>query len=79
MHHFDRAYASPRREREMIVEYEHPEAGNVRQPGNQIKMSGVVHTVSDPARSSRAYAKTCGGSFVAHAEAIQRLRSRRIK
>jgi len=79
VNHFDRAFASPRRERDLIGEFEHPDAGKVRLPGNRIKMSGVEHTVSDPARSSRAFAKTCGGSFVAHAEAIERFRSRRIK
>ena len=50
VNHFDRAFAEPPvAEREMIVEYEHPEAGKVRLPGNPIKMSGVGPTISNPA------------------------------
>lgn len=46
----DRAFAEPPvAEREMIVEYDHPEVGRVRLPGNPIKMSGVGRTVSRPA------------------------------
>jgi len=33
----------------MIVEYEHPDVGTVRVPGNPIKMSGVSGTISNPA------------------------------
>jgi crotonobetainyl-CoA:carnitine CoA-transferase CaiB-like acyl-CoA transferase len=36
-------------EREMIVEYDHPEVGKVRLPGNPIKMSGMAGTISKPA------------------------------
>ena len=50
VNHFDRAFAEPPvAEREMVVEYEHPEAGTVRLPGNPIKMSGVERTISNPA------------------------------
>jgi CoA:oxalate CoA-transferase len=33
----------------MIVEYDHPDAGKVRLPGNPIKMSGMEGTISRPA------------------------------
>ncbi|MDH5535748.1 MAG: CoA transferase, partial [Betaproteobacteria bacterium] len=32
-----------------IVEYDHPDVGKVRLPGNPIKMSGVTGTLSTPA------------------------------
>ena len=34
---------------QMIVEYDHPDVGRVRLPGNPIKMSGVTKTISRPA------------------------------
>ena len=38
----DAAFAEPPvKEREMIVEYDHPQVGKVRLPGNPIKMSGM--------------------------------------
>jgi len=44
------AFAEPPvAEREMIVEYDHPEVGTVRLPGNPIKMSGMTGTISRPA------------------------------
>lgn len=50
VNHLDGAFAEPSvNEREMIVEYEHPEVGRVRLPGNPIKMSGVDTTISTPA------------------------------
>ncbi len=50
VNHFDRAFAEPPvAEREMIVEYDHPDVGNVRMPGNPIKMSGMKGTISTPA------------------------------
>lgn len=50
VNHLDKAFAEPPvSEREMIVEYMHPEAGKVRLPGNPIKMSGVTQTISNPA------------------------------
>ena len=46
----DDAFAEPPvKEREMIVEYDHPQVGKVRLPGNPIKMSGVSGTISKPA------------------------------
>ncbi len=46
----DAAFAEPPvAEREMIVEYEHPQVGKVRLPGNPIKMSDMHGTISNPA------------------------------
>jgi crotonobetainyl-CoA:carnitine CoA-transferase CaiB-like acyl-CoA transferase len=46
----DAAFAEPPvAEREMIVEYDHPQAGKVRLPGNPIKMSDMGATISRPA------------------------------
>jgi crotonobetainyl-CoA:carnitine CoA-transferase CaiB-like acyl-CoA transferase len=39
----------PVAEREMIVEYDHPEVGRVRLPGNPIKFEGAGRTISKPA------------------------------
>ena len=39
----------PVSERQMIVEYEHPEVGKVRLPGNPIKMDGMKEAISKPA------------------------------
>lgn len=50
VNNLDRAFAEPPvAEREMIVAYEHPDIGNVRLPGNPIKMSGMAQTISKPA------------------------------
>jgi crotonobetainyl-CoA:carnitine CoA-transferase CaiB-like acyl-CoA transferase len=50
VNNLDRAFAEPPvAEREMIVEYDHPDVGRVRLPGNPIKMSGVTGTISKPA------------------------------
>jgi crotonobetainyl-CoA:carnitine CoA-transferase CaiB-like acyl-CoA transferase len=50
VNNLDRAFAEPPvAERDMIVEYEHPDAGKVRLPGNPIKMSGMEGTISRPA------------------------------
>ena len=50
VNNLDGAFAEPPvAEREMIVEYDHPEAGRVRLPGNPIKFSGVNGTPSTPA------------------------------
>jgi CoA:oxalate CoA-transferase len=50
VNNLDGAFAEPPvAEREMIVEYDHPDVGKVRLPGNPIKMSGVTGTISRPA------------------------------
>ena len=44
------AFAEPPvAERDMIIEYDHPDVGRVRLPGNPIKMSGMAGTPSRPA------------------------------
>ena len=49
VNNLDRAFAEPPvAERDMIVEYDHPDVGRVRLPGNPIKMSGLG-TISKPA------------------------------
>jgi crotonobetainyl-CoA:carnitine CoA-transferase CaiB-like acyl-CoA transferase len=46
----DAAFAEPPvAEREMVVEYEHPQVGKVRLPGNPIKIAGMGRTISKPA------------------------------
>jgi crotonobetainyl-CoA:carnitine CoA-transferase CaiB-like acyl-CoA transferase len=46
----DGAFSEPPvKEREMVVEYDHPEIGKVRLPGNPIKMSNVPGTICRPA------------------------------
>jgi formyl-CoA transferase len=50
VNNLDRAFSEPPvAERDMIVEYDHPEAGRVRLPGNPIKLSGTAGTISRPA------------------------------
>lgn len=50
VNNLDRAFTEPPvAERGMIVEYDHPDVGRVRLPGNPIKMSGVTGTISRPA------------------------------
>lgn len=50
VNHLDRAFAEPPvQERQMILEYDHPDVGKVRVPGNPIKMSGVSGAISHPA------------------------------
>ena len=50
VNNLDGAFAEPPvAEREMIVEYDHPDVGKVRLPGNPIKMSGMSGTISRPA------------------------------
>ncbi len=50
VNNLDAAFAEPPvAEREMIVEYEHPDVGTVRLPGNPVKMSGMGKTISTPA------------------------------
>jgi CoA:oxalate CoA-transferase len=50
VNNLDAAFAEPPvAARQMIVEYDHPEVGKVRLPGNPIKMSGMEGTISNPA------------------------------
>ena len=50
INNLDGAFAEPPvAEREMIVEYDHPDVGKVRLPGNPIKMSGTRGAISKPA------------------------------
>ncbi|HET6492548.1 MAG TPA: CoA transferase [Burkholderiales bacterium] len=50
VNNLDGAFAEPPvAERGMIVEYDHPDVGRVRLPGNPIKISGVSGTISTPA------------------------------
>ncbi len=50
VNNLDGAFAEPPvAEREMIVEYDHPDVGKVRLPGNPIKMSDIPATPSRPA------------------------------
>jgi crotonobetainyl-CoA:carnitine CoA-transferase CaiB-like acyl-CoA transferase len=50
VNNLDGAFSSPPvAERNMIVEYDHPDAGKVRLPGNPIKMSGMDGVISNPA------------------------------
>jgi crotonobetainyl-CoA:carnitine CoA-transferase CaiB-like acyl-CoA transferase len=50
VNNLDGAFAEPPvAEREMIVEYDHPEVGKVRLPGNPMKFDGIDRTISNPA------------------------------
>jgi crotonobetainyl-CoA:carnitine CoA-transferase CaiB-like acyl-CoA transferase len=50
VNNLDAAFSEPPViERNMIVEYDHPDVGPVRLPGNPIKMSGAEGTISRPA------------------------------
>ncbi|OGA22601.1 MAG: hypothetical protein A3I02_14300 [Betaproteobacteria bacterium RIFCSPLOWO2_02_FULL_67_26] len=50
VNNLDGAFAEPPvAEREMILEYDHPDVGKVRMPGNPIKMSDISSTPSRPA------------------------------
>jgi formyl-CoA transferase len=50
VNNLDGAFAEPPvAERGMIVEYDHPQVGKIRLPGNPIKMSGMEGTIARPA------------------------------
>jgi crotonobetainyl-CoA:carnitine CoA-transferase CaiB-like acyl-CoA transferase len=50
VNNLDRAFVEPPvAEREMILEYDHPQVGKVKLPGNPIKMSDMGATPSEPA------------------------------
>ena len=77
VNNLDGAFAEPPvAEREMIVEYDHPDVGKVRLPGNPIKMSGVSGTISRPApRLGEHTDAVLGGILGLSAEEIANLRS----
>jgi crotonobetainyl-CoA:carnitine CoA-transferase CaiB-like acyl-CoA transferase len=76
VNNLDAAFAEPPvAEREMIVEYEHPEVGRVRLPGNPIKMSGMGKTISKPApRIGEHTDALLGGLLKLSADEIAKLR-----
>lgn len=76
VNHLDRAFAEPPvAEREMIVEYEHPDAGRVRMPGNPIRMSDVPGPISRPAPQLGEHTDAIlGGLLDLSAEQIASLR-----
>jgi len=76
VNNLDGAFAEPPvAEREMIVEYDHPDVGKVRLPGNPIKMSGVSGTISKPApRLGEHTDAVLGGILGLSAEEIANLR-----
>lgn len=50
VNNLDGAFSEPPvAERKMIVEYDHPDVGKVRLPGNPIRMSEMADTISKPA------------------------------
>jgi crotonobetainyl-CoA:carnitine CoA-transferase CaiB-like acyl-CoA transferase len=76
VNNLDHAFAEPPvAEREMIVEYDHPEVGTVRLPGNPIKMSGMGAALSKPApRVGEHTDKVLGDLLKLSADEIARLR-----
>ena len=65
VNNLDRAFAEPPvAERDMIVEYDHPDAGRVRLPGNPIKMSGMDGTISRPAPQLGEHTATVLGDLL---------------
>ena len=76
VNNLDGAFAEPPvAGREMIVEYDHPDVGKVRLPGNPIKMSGVSGTISRPApRLGEHTDAVLGGILGLSAEEIANLR-----
>jgi CoA:oxalate CoA-transferase len=76
VNNLDGAFAEPPvAEREMIVEYDHPEAGRVRLPGNPIKFDGIDRTISNPAPRLGEHTDSVLGELLAlPAERIAELR-----
>ncbi len=76
VNNLDAAFAEPPvAEREMIVEYDHPDVGRVRLPGNPIKMSGMGATISKPApRLGEHTTAVLGELLQLPAEEIENLR-----
>jgi crotonobetainyl-CoA:carnitine CoA-transferase CaiB-like acyl-CoA transferase len=76
VNNLDGAFAEPPvAEREMIVEYDHPDVGKVRMPGNPIKMSGMSGTISKPAPRLGEHTDVVLGQLLSlSADQIARLR-----
>ncbi len=76
VNNLDGAFAEPPvAEREMIVEYDHPEVGRVRLPGNPIKFEGAGRTISNPAPRLGEHTDAVLGELLAlPAERIAELR-----
>jgi crotonobetainyl-CoA:carnitine CoA-transferase CaiB-like acyl-CoA transferase len=76
VNNLDGAFAEPPVvEREMIVEYDHPDVGKVRMPGNPIKMSGMSGTISKPAPRLGEHTDVVLGQLLSlSADQIARLR-----
>jgi crotonobetainyl-CoA:carnitine CoA-transferase CaiB-like acyl-CoA transferase len=77
VNNLDRAFAEPPvAERGMIVEYDHPDVGTVRLPGNPIRMSGMEGTISRPAPRLGEHTNTVLGNLLDLSdEEIARLRA----
>jgi len=78
VNNLDGAFAEPPvAAREMIVEYDHPDVGKVRLPGNPIKMSGMDGTISEPSpRIGEHTDAVLGGLLKLTAKQIAALRAR---
>jgi crotonobetainyl-CoA:carnitine CoA-transferase CaiB-like acyl-CoA transferase len=76
VNNLDGAFAEPPvAEREMIVEYDHPQVGRVRLPGNPIKFGGMGRTISRPAPVLGQHTDEVLGKLLSlPAEAIAELR-----
>jgi crotonobetainyl-CoA:carnitine CoA-transferase CaiB-like acyl-CoA transferase len=65
VNNLDKAFAEPPvAEREMIVTYDHPEVGEVRLPGNPIKIAGMGPTISRPAPLHGEHTETVLGRLL---------------
>ena len=80
VNNLDGAFAEPPvAERQMIVEYEHPDVGRVRLPGNPIKISGAGETISNPApRLGEHTDEVLGGLLGLAPERIAELRGQGV-
>ncbi len=76
----DKAFAEPPvSERDMVVSYCHPEAGEVRLPGNPIKMSGMTGPRSEPAPLLGEHTSTIlEGLLGLSGEQVSRLRKKGV-
>jgi len=80
VNNLDGAFAEPPvAERDMIVEYDHPDAGRIRMPGNPIKVSEAVGTISHPApRLGEHTEKVLGELLGLSAKNIESLRRKGV-